>query len=96
MKKITYTITEAFYAHYNIEPSFIQQLQEYEIIRVEMEDKDLIIAENELVKLEKMVRLYHDLEINPQGLQAIYHLLEKVNALQDELLSMRRKLDRFV
>ena len=39
--------------------------------------------------------MHQELEINPQGLQAIYHLLEKVSGLQEEITTLRRKLNRF-
>ncbi|WP_394973025.1 chaperone modulator CbpM [uncultured Croceitalea sp.] len=95
MKKATHIRIQEFCAHYNIEPSFVQQLQEYEIVEIETTDNEMIVHENEILKLEKMVRLHHELEINLEGLQAIHHLLEKVNMLQEEITTLRRKLHRF-
>lgn len=95
MKKNTHIHIQEFCTHCNIEVSFVQQLQEYEVVRIEMADNEMVISEDELSKLEKMVRLHHDLEINPQGLQAIHHLLEKVNDLQEEVSNLRKKLNWF-
>lgn len=94
MEKTTYIQIKEFCAHHDIEVSFVRQLQEYEIVHIVVTDNEMMIPENELSKLEKMVRLYHDLQINPEGLQAIHHLLEKVDHLQHKLSSMRRKLNR--
>ncbi len=95
MKKATYIQIQKCCDHYNIELSFVQQLQEYEIVHIETADNEMMISEQELSKLEKMVRLHHELNINPQGLQAVHHLLEKVTGLQEEVNLLRRKLNRF-
>lgn len=94
MEKTTYIHIKDFCTHHDIEVSFVRQLQEYEIVHIEVANNEMMIPENELSKLEKMVRLYHDLKINPEGLQAIHHLLEKVDHLQNQLSSMQRKLNR--
>jgi len=36
--------------------------------------------------------LHVDLDINIEGLDAISHLLQKVNALQNELVALRNRL----
>lgn len=95
MKKTTYIRIQECCDHYNIELSFVRQLQEYEIVRIETADAEMMIHEEELPKLEKMIRLHRELDINPQGLQAIHLLLSKVNDLQEEVSVLRRKLFRF-
>ena len=95
MKKVTYIQIQKCCEQYNIELSFVQQLQEYEIVHIETADDEMVISEQELSKLEKMVRLHHELDINPQGLQAIHHLLGKVTGLQEEVTLLRRRLQRF-
>ena len=52
------------------------------------------LARGALHRLERLVRLHHDLEISPQGLQAVQHLLDRLEAMQDELWQLRRKLGR--
>lgn len=94
MEKTAYIHLEEFCVHYNIEMAFVLQLQEYEIVRIETTNDQMMIPDYELSKLEKMVRLHHDLAINPEGLHAIFHLLQKVDQLQNELMSMQRTLNR--
>jgi hypothetical protein len=45
-----------------------------------------------LQKLEKMVRLHHDLDINIAGIEAIAHLLERLEYLQDEMRTLKNRL----
>ena len=84
-----------FCVNYGIEESFVFELQEFEVIQIKLVDDEPHISELDLPILEKMIRMHQELEINPQGLQAIYHLLEKVSDLQEEVLSLRRSLNRF-
>lgn len=95
MKTSTYIYIEDFCAHHNIEITLVHQLVEFEVLTLERANNQEIIAVKELPKLEKMVRLHQELEINPQGLQAISHLLEQVENLQRENIILRRKLNVF-
>ena len=94
MKQSTYIYIEEFCTHYNIDVSLVYQLVEFEVLAIEKTDEKEVISIAELPKLEKMVRLHQELEINPQGLQAIHHLLEQITHLQEEVLSLRRRLNR--
>lgn len=84
-----------FCINYGIEESFVFDLQEYEVIQIKLIDDEPCLPEQELPVLEKMIRMHQELEINPQGLQAIHHLLEKVNSLQEEIIALNRRLNRF-
>lgn len=95
MEKATYIFIEEFCNHHNIEVSLVHRLVEFEILTIEKKEEKEMIKISELPKLEKMVRLHQELEINPEGLQAIHHLLIQVTNLQDEIKLLRRKLHRF-
>ena len=95
MERRTFTKIREFCFNYGVDESFVFDLQKYEVIEITLVGNEAQIPEDELPILEKMVRLHHDLEINPEGLQAIHHLLEKVNTLQEEITLLHRKLRRF-
>lgn len=95
MEEKTFIKIGEFCINYGIEESFVFDLQEYEVIQIKVIEDEYHIPEQELPVLEKMVRMHQELEINTQGLQAIYHLLEKVSGLQEELTALRRRLNRF-
>jgi chaperone modulatory protein CbpM len=50
------------------------------------------IPETELQKLERMIHLHHDLEINIAGIEAITHLLERVEQMQENMQGLRNRL----
>ena len=83
---------EEFCKSYNVEFSFVHTMGETGFIKViTIEEKPFIPVE-ELQELEKLYRLYYDLEINLQGIEAIHHLLDQVRDLQATVISLRNKL----
>ncbi len=95
MKRSDYiTITEIC-LHHHIEESFLYQLEEFELIRIKSVKGQPKLHMEELPKLEKMLRLHRELHINLEGIQSIYHLLERMSDMQEELKFLRNKLDRF-
>jgi hypothetical protein len=80
---------EEFCIYHNIEYSFISSLEDSGLIRVTSVEQNTFIPSDELEKLEKFVRLHYDLDINIEGIETINHLLEKIDALQKEILHLR-------
>lgn len=71
--------------YYSIETSFVQQLDEHGLIQLVHSDEKTFIAHEQLPDLERYMRLHYDLEINMEGLEAIKHLLERMQYLQKEV-----------
>ncbi|MGV3686650.1 MAG: chaperone modulator CbpM [Daejeonella sp.] len=84
--------TDEFCVHHNIEFSFIRNLCDFGLLQTVMVDKTEFIAESQLEKLERMLRLHRDLDINVEGIDAIDHLLERMRDLQAEIISLKNKL----
>lgn len=80
---------------YSIEYTFIQSLQESGLIRVETINGEGFIPAEQLRQLERYVRLHHELDINLEGIEAITHLLNRVEALQKELSLVSARLRQY-
>jgi hypothetical protein len=78
-----------------LQESFLYQLHEVELIEILEVEQQPVIRQSQLDRLERLVRLHRDLEISPQGLLAIDHLLGRMEALQEEVLELRRRLNRW-
>jgi chaperone modulatory protein CbpM len=78
--------------HYNIEITFIRSLHEAGLISMTTIDKEHYLDYDQLGDLEKFIRMYHDLEINMEGIEAISHILKKMELMQQEIMSLRNKL----
>ena len=85
-------IAEEFCASHEIEISFISSLHEFGLIEITLIEDRQFIAESQLQKLEKLVRLHYDLQINLEGIDAIANLLERINTMQEENNALKNKL----
>ena len=85
------TITD-FCGYHQIDHTFITSLHEAGLVKIDTVNETPYIPEAELQKLEQMIRLHHDLEINIAGIEAISHLLQRVESLNQDIRNMRNKL----
>ena len=85
---------DAFCSFHNVDISFVSTIQEMDLITVVFVEESGFIEEENLPLLEKIVRLYKELEINPEGIGVVLHLLERIDFLQKENQSLKSKLTR--
>ncbi|MCX6234083.1 MAG: chaperone modulator CbpM [Bacteroidetes bacterium] len=81
-----------FCANHNIEISFISSLQQTGLIEITTIKETGFIDASQLQHLEKIVRLYYELDINLEGIETITHLLQRIKSLQDEIIALRNRL----
>ncbi len=77
-----------------IEPSFIILLEEGGLINIETIDGEQYISVSQLRDLETYTHLYYDLSINIEGIDAIRHMLNRIEELQSELWLLKRQLGK--
>lgn len=85
-------IVHEFCVHHNIDISFINALQDSGLIEVKKIDEELCLPEAELPQLEKMVRLYYEMDINLEGIETITYLLKRMNEMQEQIMQLNNKL----
>lgn len=95
MSTQNYILIEQFCIHHNIPVSFVNDLGDYELIEIIAIDNANYIQDAALKNLEKMMRLHFELNINLEGLDAIHHLLKHVETLQQDIVALHNKLERF-
>jgi hypothetical protein len=83
---------ETFCTFYDVEYSFVESLQSNELIETVIVDNTSFLHIPHLQKIERMVRLHHDLQINPEGIEAIHNLLDRMALMDLEILSLKNKL----
>lgn len=82
-----------FCTSHQIEISFVQSLEDYGLVTTIVIDQTMYIDASELPKLERIVRLHQELNINPEGLDVIDHLLQQMQDMQHEITQLRNRLD---
>jgi hypothetical protein len=81
-----------FCASHNIEITFINSLQDAGLIEVTIINETEYIHKSQLNELEKIVRLYYELDINLEGIETVTHLLQRINDMQDEIMFLKNRL----
>lgn len=76
----------------HIEPSFIDMLQEGGLIEVRTEAGERYLLLSQLPDVERYSRMYYDLSINMEGIDAIHHMLERMEGMRKEIASLRNQL----
>ena len=84
---------EDFCLHHSISMQFITELCDAGVVEVVTIEEVQYIPEDHVPQLEKLARLHTDLDINIGGLEAIAHLLEQVESLQQEVRSLSQRLN---
>lgn len=81
--------------HNNIELSFIQTLHEHGMIDTVVVEERLFLPLSQLPRLEKIVRLHFELDINLEGIETINHLLDRMEKMRDEINKLNNLLKAY-
>lgn len=77
--------------YHEVEFTFIHSLEEAGLLQITVVDQTPYITESDLQKLERMIRMHHELEINIAGIEAISHLLQRIEQMQEEMRLLRNR-----
>lgn len=81
-----------FCTHHRVEVSFLQSLQDYGLVALTTIQERLFLHPDQLNTVEKFMHLHYDLEVNFEGLDIIGHMLERMEALQQEMTLLKNRL----
>lgn len=81
-----------FCVYHEIENTFITELHNYGLVQIIVLEEDEYLQPEQLPAVEKMIRLHYDLKINIEGIDVIANLLDKIEALQQNLTTTQNKL----
>lgn len=80
---------------HQVELSFVRHLHEAGLIGMTVMDGSFFLVAGELPVLEKFIRWHYDLSINSEGIEALSHVLERMERLLDENRVLRNRLNRY-
>ena len=92
MQKEELILAQEFCTYYQIDYSFINDLERVGLIEIIPAETGSYIPHNQLQKLEQIIRLHYDLNINVEGIDAIDHLIDRVKHMQNEIIALRNRL----
>ena len=86
---------DEFCIHYNIETSFLYSLKESGLIELKMVEEKIYVPVQQLTQLEKLVRLYYEMDINLEGIETITYLLQRMNEMQQQIIQLNNQLSMY-
>lgn len=84
--------TETICTHYSIEISFVDALNKMGLIQIEIIEQKQFIHQDQIGNLEKIIRLHNELNVNLEGIDVVFNLLEKEKELRNELIALKNRL----
>ena len=88
-------LASEFCIYHNIELSFIYSLKESGLIEISSTDTNLLLPVSQLGQLEKLVRLYYELDINLAGIETISYLLQRMTEMQEQIVQLNNQLQNY-
>lgn len=79
-------------SHYKVELSFFSHLSELGLVVVKTVDQIEYIHQDSIYEIEKMIRMHQELDVNIEGIDVVFNLLQKIDTLQKELVAARNRL----
>lgn len=92
METESFIAADEFCAIHQIEYSFIKSLHDLGLVEITYIKDVGYLKEKQIKKLEKILRLHTDLEINAEGIDTISHLLLRMRKMEQEIYILKNKL----
>lgn len=77
---------------YDITISFLEELEDIGLISIITIEKQYYLDTDSLSSLDKVLRMQRELNLNIEGIDIVFNLLQKVDALQVELNNLQNRL----
>jgi hypothetical protein len=84
-----------FCTFHHVELSFLQHLHDSGLILLTIRDGAFFLDAGQLPAVEKFARWHYELAINPEGIEALSHVLDRIDRLLAENRQLRSRLRRY-
>ena len=81
--------------HYEVEISFFSNLNEIGLIEIKTIESSQYIDSDSVYEIEKIVRMHQELDVNIEGIDVVFNLLQKIDTLQKELTALKNRLNLY-
>ena len=88
-------LADDFCTYYDVNVGFVLSLHQMGLIEIVSLEEKPHISHDQLPRLEQLLRLHSDLSINPEGIDVVCNLLDKIRSMQVEISSLKNRLDMY-
>ncbi|WP_426064664.1 chaperone modulator CbpM [Flavobacterium sp. DSP2-3-1] len=78
--------------YYEVKLSFFTNLSDMGLLEIKTIETSQYIDSDAVYEIEKMVRMHQELNVNIEGIDIVFNLLQKIDALQNELTALKNRL----
>lgn len=78
--------------HYKVEVSFFKQLEAEGLVEITTIEQTKYLHHNLISDVEKMIRIHQELNINIEGIDVVFNMLNKMNKLQAKMNVLQNRL----
>ena len=78
--------------HYKVEIAFFNNLSEMGLLEIKTIEETQYIHPDAIFEIEKIIRMHQELEVNIEGIDVVFNLLQKIEDLQNELITIKNRL----
>jgi hypothetical protein len=95
MKRDDVVLANEFCGYHNIELSFIHSLEKHGMIETIVSEEKIYLPVSALDRLEKIIRLHVELDINIEGIETITYLLDRMQTMQEQITQLTNRLKAY-
>lgn len=95
MSTKNYIFLDDFCEYHSIKLSFINELGEHKLVKITKQSSRPCIPEEQVPRLEQMVRLHRDLDINIPGIEVALNLINELENHKRRIVELENQLRRF-
>jgi MerR HTH family regulatory protein len=95
MQKEDLIPAKEFCESHHLEFSFIYILEQYGLVEITTIEQTVYLPVSQLPQAERIARMHNELGINIEGIDAIKHLLQRVEEMQHEIARLKNKLSLY-
>ncbi|MFV5689386.1 chaperone modulator CbpM [Flavobacterium sp. LT1R49] len=78
--------------HYKVEMAFFNNLSEMGLLEIKTIEETQYIHPDAIFEIEKIIRMHQELDVNIEGIDVVFNLLQKIEDLQNELITIKNRL----
>ena len=86
------TTIHSLASQYEVAITFFESLGDLGLIEVITIDETYYVHHDNIFKVEKIIRIHKDLEVNLEGIDVVLNLLDRIETLQQELTAATNSL----
>ena len=84
-----------FCINYDIPQQFIDSLSKYDLVEIIEVETTKHIHIDDISRIERLMRIHFDLDVNFEGLDIINNLIDQINTLQNEVSRLKSRLELY-